>query len=60
MNRPGREFLDGFGTVRSVLEWDELTLREIVESLGADRETDDRLTPWMRGYRAAIRAAFGF
>jgi hypothetical protein len=55
-----RSYLDGFGTVRSVLEWDELTLREIVESLEADRETDDQLTPWKRGYRAAIRAAFGY
>jgi hypothetical protein len=55
-----QSYLDGFGTVRSVLEWDELTLREILESLEADRETDDRLTPWKRGYRAAIRAAFGF
>jgi hypothetical protein len=54
-----RSYLDGFGTVRNILEWDELTLREIVESLDPDQDADAQLTPWKRGYRAAIRAAFG-
>ena len=58
--RPSAEaYLDGFGTVRSVIELDELTVREILESLDADRETDPALTPWKRGYQAAIRTAFG-
>jgi hypothetical protein len=59
MSVKDRSYLDGFGTVRSVLECDELTLREIMESLDPDHETDARLTPWRRGYQAAIRAAFG-
>lgn len=59
MSVKDRSYLDGFGTVRSVLEWDELTMREIIEALDPDRETEAELTPWKRGYRAAIRAAFG-
>jgi hypothetical protein len=54
-----KAFLDGFGTVRSVLELDELTMTEVLESLYPEGDTDPVLTPWKRGYQAAIRAAFG-
>jgi len=54
-----KAYLDGFGTVRSVMELDELTVTEILESLNVTREPDPALTPWRRGYQAAIRTAFG-
>lgn len=54
-----KAFLDGFGTVRSVLELDELTMTEVLESLHSEGDGDPVLTPWKRGYQAAIRAAFG-
>ena len=54
-----RAYLNGFGTVRSVLENDRLTVEEILTSLDPHRRSDPGLTPWTRGYRAAIRAAFG-
>lgn len=54
-----KAYLDGFGTVRSVMELDELTVTEILESLNVTREADLALTPWRRGYQAAIRTAFG-
>jgi hypothetical protein len=59
MSARDRSYLDGFSTVRSVIELDEITLHEIIDSLDPDYETDPRLTPWKRGYRAAIRSAFG-
>jgi hypothetical protein len=54
-----KAYLDGFGTVRSVIELDELSLREVLESLHPDSEADPYLTPWKRGFHAAIRTAFG-
>ena len=51
-----REYLDGFGTVTSVLELDALTGREIMEALSEERE-DPLLNPWKRGYNAGIRSA---
>ena len=59
MRRPGKAYLDGFGTVRCVIDLDELTVREVLEALLGERDTDLALTPWKRGYRAAIRTAFG-
>ncbi len=56
--RVARAYLDGFGTVKSVLELDTLTAREIVEALDPERE-DPLLNPWKRGYNAGIRTAFG-
>jgi hypothetical protein len=53
-----RAYLDGFGTVKSVLELDGLTAREIGEALDPHRE-DPLATPWRRGFNAAIRAAWG-
>jgi hypothetical protein len=53
-----RAYLDGFGTVKSVLEFDALTAREIIEALSEERE-DPLLNPWKRGYNAAIRSAIG-
>jgi hypothetical protein len=53
-----RAYLDGFGTVKSVLELDTLTVREIVQALNPEWE-DPLLNPWKRGYNAAIRTAFG-
>ena len=59
MKRATKTYLDGFGTVRSVIELDELTASEVLESLDPEGEYDPALTPWKRGYQAAIRAAFG-
>jgi len=54
-----RAYLDGFGTVKNVLEHDNLTMEELLASLDPHRESDPALTPWKRGYYAAIRSAFG-
>ena len=53
-----RAYVDGFGTVKSVLELDVLTAWEIIEALAEERE-DPLLNPWKRGYNAAIRSAKG-
>lgn len=52
-------FLDGFATVRQVLDVDELTPEELLRSLDPHQEGDPSLTPWRRGYNAGIRAALG-
>src|SRR5262245_43042471 len=53
-----RAYLDGFGTVWSVLELDGLTVWEVMEAF--DPEWEDSLpNPWKLGYNAAIRAAWG-
>ena len=52
-------YLDGFATARLVLEQDSFTVREILESLEAESEAEEGLGPWKRGYRAAVRSAFG-
>ncbi len=54
-----RAYLDGFCTVCSVIELDQLTLGEILSSLDPDDQNDPSLSPWKRGYLAGIRAAFG-
>jgi hypothetical protein len=54
-----RAYLDGFGTVKTVLEHDDLTVEEILTSLDPHRESDPSLTPWKRGFHAAVRSAFG-
>lgn len=59
MTPAAKAYLDGFGTVRSVLEVDRLTAEEILKSLEPDRDLVPALTPWKRGYLAAVRAAFG-
>jgi hypothetical protein len=56
--KAARAYLDGFGTVKSVLELDTLTAQEIIEALSEERE-DPLLNPWKRGYNAAIRSAMG-
>jgi hypothetical protein len=56
--KTARAYLDGFGTVKSVLEFDALTAGEIIEALSEERE-DPLLNPWKRGYNAAIRSAMG-
>jgi hypothetical protein len=56
--KAARADLEGFGTVRSVLELDVLTAREIIEALSEERE-DPLLNPWRRGYNADIRSAMG-
>jgi hypothetical protein len=53
-----RSYLDGLGSVGTVLELDPLTRQEIVESLDPDRE-DPFLHPWKRAHTAAIRRALG-
>jgi hypothetical protein len=59
MTRTARSYLDGFGTAHSVLEYDRLTVHEVLASLDPHSEFDPFLTPWKRGYQAAIRSAFG-
>lgn len=59
MSAATRAYLDGFRTVSSVIELDELTLDEVLASLDPNREADPTLSPWKRGYNAAIRAALG-
>jgi hypothetical protein len=58
-NEAARAFLDGYGTARAVLELDELTLDELAAALDPRRDADPLLTPWKRGYYAAIRSACG-
>jgi hypothetical protein len=58
MQKARKSYLDGFATGRLVLDHDDLTIREILESLESDRG-DWTLRPWRRGYRAALRSAFG-
>lgn len=57
-NTAAREYLERRGAIRSILGFDTLTAREIVEALDTDRE-DPFLNPWRRGYNAAIRRAYG-
>jgi hypothetical protein len=56
--KTARAYLDGFATVKSVLELDVLTTQEVLEALDPERE-DPFLNPWKRGYNAAIRSALG-
>jgi hypothetical protein len=59
MERSGRAYLDGFATARLVLQHDGLTVGEILDSLDPLPESDWKIHPWRRGYKAAIRSAFG-
>jgi hypothetical protein len=59
MTPTAKAYLDGFGAVRTVLNYDSLTVDEILGSLDSEQDADPRLTPWRRGYNAAIRTAFG-
>ena len=56
--KAARAYFDGFGAVKSVLEFDVLTVHDLVEALDLERE-DPLLNPWKRGYNAAIRSALG-
>lgn len=56
--KSARANLDGFATVKSVLELDDLTALELVEALDPEWE-DPLLNPWKRGYNAAIRSVLG-
>jgi hypothetical protein len=56
--KTARAYLEGFGTVKSVLELDDLTAQEIMEAFAEEWE-DPLLNPWKRGYNAAIRSALG-
>jgi hypothetical protein len=53
-------YLDGFRTARSVLDLDRLTIEELLTALKPDQDWDVLLTPWRRGYVAAIRSGFGY
>jgi hypothetical protein len=59
MKASTRSHLDGFAVVTTVLEHDQLTRRELLESLGEECG-DPLVTPWKRGYNAAVRSAFGW
>jgi len=56
--KAARAYFDSVATVKSVLELDALTVQELVEALDPERE-DPLLSPWKRGYKAAIRSALG-
>ena len=47
-------YLEGFGAVKSILDLDPFTAREIMVELDPERE-DPLLNPWKRGYNVAIR-----
>ena len=49
-------YLGGFETVKSVLDLDPFTAREIMEELDPERE-DPLLNPWRRGYNSALRTS---
>ena len=51
-----RAYLNAFGTVKNEFSLDDVTAREIAEALDPHRE-DPLITPWRRGFNAAIRAA---
>ncbi len=57
MRPAAKAYLDGFGT--ELIAFDHLTVEEILGSLDPEQEADPSLTPWKRGYQAAIRTAFG-
>jgi hypothetical protein len=59
MSATSGAYLDGFSTASSVIELDDLTVDEILDSLDSDEQADRALSPWKHGYRAGIRAAFG-
>lgn len=54
-----RAYLDGFATARLVLQHDGLTVEEILGTLDPQPESDWTVQPWRRGYKAALRSAFG-
>ncbi len=47
-------YLEGLGAVKSILDLDPFTAREIMVELDPERE-DLLLNPWKRGYNVAIR-----
>ena len=57
MRRRTKAYLEGFATVQSVLELDQVTVKDVLASLGGEREMDLALSPWKRGCREAIRKA---
>jgi hypothetical protein len=58
-SKVARVYLGGFGTARSVLDLDNLTLTEILVALDRDRYSGPYLTAWKQAYLAAIRSALG-
>lgn len=54
-----KAYLDGFATGRLVLQHDAMTVEEILDSLDPRPEEDWAIHPWKKGYRAAMRSAFG-
>jgi hypothetical protein len=49
-------YFEGFGAVKSILDLDRFTAREIMVELDPERE-DPLLKPWKRGYSVAIRTS---
>jgi hypothetical protein len=56
--RAAKDYLDGFDTVRSILELDQLAIGEVLGSLRVD-DGDPSLAPWKRGFHTAVRSAVG-
>ena len=53
-HRTAWAYLEGFGAVKSILDLDPSTAREIMLELDPERE-DPLLNPWKRGCNVAIR-----
>ena len=57
--KTARAHRNGFATGHGGIDVDRLTADEVLGLLDPDRDGDPLLTPWKRGYRVAIRSAFG-
>jgi hypothetical protein len=57
MRRRTRAYLEGFASVQSVAELDQVSVKEVLASLGGERGTDFSISPWKRGCREALRKA---
>jgi CHAD domain-containing protein len=57
MRRRTRAYIEGFASIESVLELEQVTAREVLASLGGERDMDLAISPWRRGCREALRKA---
>jgi hypothetical protein len=52
-----RAYLEGFASAQSVAELGQVTVRDVLASLGGERGMDLAISPWKRGCREALRKA---
>lgn len=57
-SRTARGYLDDHEELRSIAEFDTLTMLEIMESMDSAGD-DPLLNPWKRGYNSVLRGALG-